>query len=297
MHASDTALLAFRAVRYNAAVATVGILHPGEMGAAVAAALAGAGHEVLWAPAGRSAATRARAREAGLADAGDPAALAGRSDVVLSICPPHAALGVARAVAGFAGVYVDANAVAPATARAVAAVVQAGGATYVDGGIIGPPPRVTGDARLYLSGGPAAHAVAGLFAGTVVEAPVLSGDPVAASALKMAYAAWTKGTHALLLAIRAAARELGVEDALAAEWARSQPELPGRSGRAAAAAAAKGWRWDGEMEQVADTLAAAGLPDGFHRAAAEVFRRVPPGLAADDPRLLDDLLRALARGV
>jgi 3-hydroxyisobutyrate dehydrogenase-like beta-hydroxyacid dehydrogenase len=273
---------------------TIGILHPGERGAAVAAALAGGGHETLWASAGRSADTRARAEREGLADAGDVRALAGRSGVVLSICPPHAALDVAREIAGFAGVYVDANAIAPATATAVAAIVEAGGAAYVDGGIIGPPPRRAGDARLYLSGGPAAHDVARLFAGTVVEAEVVSADPAAASALKMTYAAWTKGTHALLLAIRAAARELGVEDALAAEWERSQPELPGRSERAAAAAAAKGWRWDGEMEEIADTLAAAGLPEGFHRAAAEVFRRVPPGLDARAPDVLDRLLRALA---
>ncbi len=57
----------------------------------------------------------------------------------MSICPPHAALDVARAVSGFEGTYVDANAISPATARKVAAVIERGGASYVDGGIIGAP--------------------------------------------------------------------------------------------------------------------------------------------------------------
>jgi Domain of unknown function (DUF1932) len=111
-----------------------------------------------------------------------------------------------------------------------------------------------------------------LFDGTPVEAPVLGTEPGLASALKMAYAAWTKGTAAMLLAIAAAAREAGVEDALLAEWERSQPDVPGRLEAAAGAAERKGWRWVGEMEEIAATLAAAGQPDGFHGAAAEVFR-------------------------
>ena len=98
-------------------------------------------------------------------------------------------------------------------------------------------------------------------------------DATAASALKMAYAGWTKGSAALLLAVRAAARDLGVEDELLAEWARSQPGLDERWAAAARTAEAKGWRWTGEMEEIADTLGAAGQPEGFHRAAAEVYRR------------------------
>jgi 3-hydroxyisobutyrate dehydrogenase-like beta-hydroxyacid dehydrogenase len=238
----------------------VGILHPGEMGAAVAAALEGT---VWWASAGRSEATAQRARAAGLEDAGSVAALLARCDVVLSICPPHAALDVAREAAGFSGVYVDANAVAPATAEAVARLLPR--ATYVDGGIIGAPSAP----RLYLSGAEA-PAVARLFRAPV-EAVVLDGGPFTASALKMAYAAWTKGSAALLLTCREAARRLGVEDALVAEWEHSQPQLPAQTQRAEASADAKGWRWVGEMEQIARTFAAAGLPDGFHRAAGQVY--------------------------
>ena len=248
----------------------VGVLHPGEMGAAVAAAPAGGGHTVLWASEGRSAATRERAARAGLTDAGTLAALLERSEIVLSVCPPHGAVALAEACAGYEGVYVDANAVAPQTAAAIAAIVGDAGATPVDGGIIGPPPHEAGTTRLYLSGD-GAPAVAALFAGSPLDAVVLSGDPVAASALKMAYAAWTKGSQALVLAVVEAARRLGVEDALREEWALSQPGLEARAAQAEAAARAKGWRWVGEMEEIAATFAAAGLPDGFHRAAAEIY--------------------------
>jgi hypothetical protein len=158
-----------------------------------------------------------------------------------------------------------------ATVDAIRAVVEDGGARFVDGGIVGPPPERAGTTRLYLSG-PDAGAVAAAFDGTCVEAPVLGTAPGTASALKMAYAAWTKGTAALLLAIGATARANGVEEALVAEWERSQPGLVQRSAQAVDAAAHKGWRWVGEMDEIAATFAAAGEPDGFHRAAAEVFR-------------------------
>jgi 3-hydroxyisobutyrate dehydrogenase-like beta-hydroxyacid dehydrogenase len=245
---------------------TVGLLHPGAMGAAIGGRLARAGREVLWASEGRSEATAARARAAGLRDAGTLAEVTARSELVLSICPPHGALGVARAVGDFGGVYVDANAVAPGTAAEIRPIVG----RYVDGGIIGLP----SEPRVYLSGAEA-QTVAAVFAGTGLATPVLGDDPVAASALKMAYAGWTKGSAALLLTVRAAARAYGVEDALVAEWEQSLPALPDRSVQAARSAEEKGWRWVAEMEEIAATLAAAGLPDGFHEAAAEVFRARP----------------------
>jgi 3-hydroxyisobutyrate dehydrogenase-like beta-hydroxyacid dehydrogenase len=273
----------------------IGLLHPGEMGAAVGQCLTAAGHTVLWASEGRGPQTAARARAAGLADAGTAAEVADRADVIFSVCPPHAALDVAWAVQGFGGLYVDANAISPATAREVALMVEEGGATYVDGGIIGmPPPPVTGGGtRLYLSG-PEAGAVRGLFDGTAVDARVIEGGPWSASTIKMAYAAWTKGTAALLLAAQALARAGGVEDALLAEWAMSQPSLAGRSRGAARSASTKGWRWVAEMEEIAASMAAAGLPDGFHQAAAEIFRRSPraePDAAAGEP--VDTVLAAI----
>jgi 3-hydroxyisobutyrate dehydrogenase-like beta-hydroxyacid dehydrogenase len=255
-------------------MATIGVVHPGEMGAAVAAGLRAGGHDVTWASAGRSSATAARAGEAGLRDVGSVEAMAGACDIVLSVCPPHAAAGVAREMHGFAGIYVDANAVSPGTARAIGQIVISGAAAHVDGGIIGPPPREPGTTRLYLSG-PAAGEVAAAFAGSPLEAVVVSARVGDASAVKMAYAAWTKGTAALLLAIGATARAHGVEEALVAEWERSQPGVVQRATQAADAADHKGWRWVGEMEEIAATFAAAGQPDGFHLAAAEVFATAP----------------------
>jgi 3-hydroxyisobutyrate dehydrogenase-like beta-hydroxyacid dehydrogenase len=238
------------------------------MGTAVGGALTGRGIEVLWASAGRSAATAERAKAAGFEDAGDVQEVCRRCEILLSICPPHAALDVARAATGFTGVYADANAIAPGTARAVAELQP----RLVDGGIVGPPPTAPGTTRLYLSGGEAA-AVAALFAGTNLEARVISGEVGAASALKAAYAGWTKGSAALLLTMRELARAEGVEDALLEEWRLSIPELEGRLAGAERSARRKGWRWVGEMEEIAHSMTAHDLPTGFHEAAAEVFRR------------------------
>jgi Domain of unknown function (DUF1932) len=226
----------------------VGLVHPGEMGAAVGGAVRG--HQVIWASDGRSEATRRRA--AHFRDVGTFDELLAHANVVLSICPPHAALDVARAAQGFDGIYVDANAISPAHVREIAALHP----RFVDGSIIGGPDAP----HLYLSGEEAAT-VAALFA---LETSIVPD----ASALKMVYAAWSKGTAALLLAIRDVARTYGVED----EWRRAAPELGERLAAAERSAAAKGWRWIGEMEEIADTFAAAGAPEGFHRAAAEVYR-------------------------
>jgi 3-hydroxyisobutyrate dehydrogenase-like beta-hydroxyacid dehydrogenase len=231
----------------------VGLLNPGEMGAVVGAC---AGGEVVWASEGRSAASRARAAE--FRDVSTAAALVAEADVILSICPPHAAVDVARACAAFTGIYVDANAISPQRAQEVAALQP----RFVDGGIVGGPPTEPGT-TLYLSGDEA-ETVAGLFAGSPLATRVV----VNASAVKMAYAAWSKGTTAMLLAIRDVARANGVED----EWRLAAPELAEQLPRAEGAKAKKGWRWIGEMEEIADTFAAAGQPEGFHRAAAEVYR-------------------------
>jgi len=274
----------------------IGVLHPGEMGAAVGRCLTGRGHTVLWASAGRGPDTAARAAAAGLTDVGTVKAMAGQAEVIMSVCPPLAAMDVARAVAGFGGLYIDANAVAPATAQAIGQVITGGGGRYADGGIIGLPPVTAGGTRLYLSG-PHAAAVAELFAGTALDARVIGGPATAASAVKMAYGGWTKGSAALLLAVRALARAEGVEDTLLAEWALSQPSLPDRSRGSARSATLKGWRWVAEMEEISASLAAAGLPGGFHQAAAEIFRRTPRASAASpDDQSIEAVLAALTGG-
>ena len=249
--------------------AATGILHPGAMGATVGAACSGT---VLWAGEGRSDATRERATGAGLVDAGDIASMVSAADMVISVCPPHGAEALAGAVAeaGFAGCYVDANAVSPDTVRRIGGRFT----DFVDGSLIGPPATDPGTTRLYLSGA-SGDRVAARFEGSALEPRVLPGGGVgAASALKMAYASWTKGTSALLLAVAALASAEGVADELSAEWALSQSGLSQRLTYSAVAVAPKAWRWTGEMDEVADTFAAAGLPDGFHRAASEVFQRL-----------------------
>jgi 3-hydroxyisobutyrate dehydrogenase-like beta-hydroxyacid dehydrogenase len=249
-------------------VTVVGVLHPGEMGSAVAGLLRERGHTVLWASDGRSNATAERAQRAGLEDVGEISELCHRCEVLLSICPPHAATDVARLTSGFAGVYVDANAIAPATARAIADM----GERFVDGGIVGPPPLQPGTTRLYLSGSEAEQIV-DLFADTNLDARAISDEPGAASALKAAYAGWTKGSAALLLTVRELARAEGVGEALLTEWELSIPELEERLVGAERSAQRKGWRWNGEMEEIALAMAGQGLPSGFHDAAADVFRR------------------------
>jgi 3-hydroxyisobutyrate dehydrogenase-like beta-hydroxyacid dehydrogenase len=255
------------------AITTVGILHPGAMGAAIGRALHERGVAVYWASAGRSDASRARAEDAGLTDAGTVAVVLKRCGFVLSVCPPHAALDVATLAAGYRGVYIDANAVSPATVRKIAGLLGSA-TTVVDGSIIGPPPRSAGDTRLYLSG-PAAGQAQHLFTGTSVDARIVGQQLGAASSVKAAYAAWTKGSAALLLTARTLAAAEGVESTLLDEWEKSQPQLRDQHQRAAAAAASKGWRWAGEMEEIAAAMRAAGLPDGFHRSAAEIYRTWP----------------------
>jgi 3-hydroxyisobutyrate dehydrogenase-like beta-hydroxyacid dehydrogenase len=260
----------------NATPQVIALLHPGEMGAAVGRVLVESGHEVLWCSAGRGEQTARRAIDAGLTDTASLETMLERADVVFSICPPHAAIDVAESVAeslaGFAGLYLDANAISPASAAQVEQIITSAGGRYVDGGIVGPPPGGTVHTRLYLSGKEAAF-VAALFAGEQVETTIIGDRPGAASALKLAYSAWSKGTAALLLAIRAFARAEGVEADLLKEWSSSRPQLLDESIRAAHSAATKGWRWVGEMEEIAASFKAVGLPGGTYEAAAEIYAR------------------------
>lgn len=251
-----------------------GLLHPGEMGSAVGHAVRSAGFRVLWSSAGRTPKSIARASAAGLQDVGTIEDLVGRSRIILSVCPPHSALDVARQVAalGFSGLFVDLNAVSPATAREIGAIVTAGGASYVDGGIVGLPPIPAAHTRIYLSG-ERANEVAALFAGSLFDAIVLDAPVGAASALKLSYASWTKVSAAMLLAIRTFAIAEGVDAALMAEWAISQPELPGRA-QVMLRNAPKAWRFTGEMEEIAAAFAVHGLPGGFALAARDVYQRL-----------------------
>ena len=241
--------------------AATGVLHPGSMGATVAAACSGT---VLWASDGRSEATCKRAADAGLTDAGDIESVVTAAEVVISVCPPHGALGLADTVAGagFEGCYVDANAVSPATARKIASALRQLRGRRPDRAArhqAGHHPAVP-------VGFPTRPRVAARFEGSMLEPRVLDGGgPGTASALKMAYASWTKGTSALLAAVAALAAAEGVADDLLTEWDLSLPGVAERLAGTAGEVAPKAWRWMGEMDEIAATFAQAGLPDGFHR--------------------------------
>ena len=263
---------------------TVALLHPGNMGVTIGAAAATSGARVVWVSHQRGEATRKRANQAGLVDVENLEDALRQSDIVLSVCPPHAAVDVAEQVAArkFKGVYVDANAVSRATAERIGEIVSRTGASFVDGGIIGSPVKQAGTTRLYLSGARAPE-VAELFSKSMLDARAIGPEPGAASALKVAYAAWTKGTDAMLLAIRSYAAHEGVDDALLEEWRVSQPQLEKRCDRAAAVATPKAWRYVGEMEEIAEAFERAGLPGGFHKAAAELCERLESFKDRTDP--------------
>lgn len=253
----------------------VGLLHPGAMGVTLGATLRAGGHEVLWASEGRGPATRARAEDAGLSEVGSLGDLIAHADVVLSVCPPHAAETVARQVVaeGFRGLYIDANAVSKQRAQIIGAVVDFAGGSFVDGGIIGPPAQRSGTTWLHLSGPRAAEA-ASLFAAGPLETSVLSAEAGDASALKMCFAAYSKGLTALLATSLEAADRLGVRAALDAQRDATEPGSAARLAAMAEGSGAKAWRFVGEMREIADTFASVGLPNGFHLAAAEVYQQM-----------------------
>lgn len=267
---------------------TIGFLHPGNMGATIAASARADG---LWVGTGRSADSLARATSAGLADCEDLNTLCDRADVVVSICPPAAAVEVADSVAatGFNGVYIDANAISPTTSLEIGNRFE----RYIDGGVIGPPAVQPGTTRMYLAG-PGANEVARLWQESVLDVRALSesAEQAPASALKMAYAGWTKGQSALLLAINALARSAGVEHALRDEWALSQPGLAERSERVAAGVGPKAWRFAGEMAEIADTMAEAGLPSDFHAGAEDLYLRLAEFKDEPNP-LLEDVVSTI----
>jgi 3-hydroxyisobutyrate dehydrogenase-like beta-hydroxyacid dehydrogenase len=250
----------------------VGLLFPGEMGALVGSAVDG---EVLWASEGRSEATRKRAES--LSDVGTVRELVAASDVVISVCPPGIAEDVAGEVAaeGFDGIYLEANAIAPERVKRIAGYLRC-----VDGSVIS-----RSDVNLYLSGNEDdVAAIAALFPEGEVKPIPLEGGVGAASALKMAFGGWNKIGTALTAQAYAIARAYGVDDALAAEGVDAERFV--RSAR-------KAWRWAPEMEEVAETAEALGLPGGMGRGAADLFRRWE---AHRDQRAdLEALLRDLSR--
>ncbi len=279
--------------------AAIGVLMPGDMGHAVGRALIDHGHRVVTCLAGRGEHTRTLAATAGMESLEDLEDVVRSADLILSILPPAAALAQAERVASamtacgkFPG-YVDCNAVAPETAVAVCGIIQTAGAPFIDAGIIGLAPRKISAAegygtgpRFYVSGPETAAMEALDGKGLVVRR--IGERAGQASALKMTYAGLTKGTWTLQTAVLMAARRLGVQDALLAEFEESQPQALALMRRMVPFLPADSGRWIGEMEEISATFAAAGIPADFHNGAAEIFRRlVQTPLAAETRQTMD----------
>ncbi|MFF8910954.1 DUF1932 domain-containing protein [Streptomyces olivaceoviridis] len=273
---------------------TVGILHPGSMGAAVAARAATNAAKVLWCETGRSTASVERAAQFGLTPVATLAELLDRSDIVISLCPPAAAEDLARDVAGhrFAGVYVEANAINPTRTQRIAGLLEPD-ATVVDGGVVGSPPIGDKTPTLYLSGpATATERVEALFAGTAVRTAVLGTEVGKASALKLSYASFQKTSRVLVALAVGMAREYGVDQELIEVASKrtdsylSEPQYIPKT-------AARAWRWGPELEEAADNLAAAGLPPEMLRAAASTLARWND--AKDGELTLTDALDRLAQ--
>ncbi len=266
-------------------IETIGIVSPGDMGHVVGQVLREAGIRVVTCLADRSERTRALARTAGIEELPSYTDLVAHSDVIFSILVPAAAPSIAQEIARSIAstrsrpIYVDFNAISPATTRAVGDLIDEAGGQFVDGSIIGPPPRTAGATRFYVSGERASDLVVlNEYGLNVIAIGERVGD---ASALKMCYAALTKGLTALSTELLVAAQALGVADVLDAEFRQSQSAMLARMERGLPSMPPKARRWVGEMEEIADTFAAVGLTPSILRGAADIYRFVGDTTLAD----------------
>ena len=281
---------------------TVAILSPGEMGGGVGAALRRHGHTPITCLAGRGAGTKARAGRLGFRLCDDLDSMVAEADIVLSILPPEAARALADDVAaamrrtGRAPPFAELNAIAPETSRAIEGVIRGAGADYIDGGIVGlPPAEGRKPTRIYVSGraAPALDAFDGMDMAIRQCGPEIG----RASAVKMCYASISKGTNTLHTAAMTAADSLGVGDILRAEIADSVPAVYERMQANVPRLPADAGRWIGEMEEIASTYASAGLPPGFHLAAAEIFRLLDATPYGSETRETMDRTRTMEQTV
>ena len=280
---------------------TIAVMSPGDMGHAVGRTVRESGFRVITALAGRSARSHDLAARGGLEDVGTLAQMITEADLVLSIMPPDAAIAFASTAAdamretGATPVYADCNAIAPATTQQIGGIVGAAGATFIDGGIVGPPPGRASPPRLYVSG-PEAELLLPLGGAELTVVP-LGPEIGRASAMKMCYAALNKGMMTLETAVLLASTQLGVYDELKAELAGSQQAALKRMENRVPWLAADAERWTGEMEEIAATFAAAGLPANFHQAAADIFRLLAATPLAAENRESADRSRTLDQAV
>jgi 3-hydroxyisobutyrate dehydrogenase-like beta-hydroxyacid dehydrogenase len=269
----------------------IGILHPGEMGVSIAASAINNGHPVHWVSTNRSEQTRLRAEKYNLIELKSLARLCQTCDVIISICPPHAAEEVAGSVITekFKGIYLDANAISPQRVKRLQQIMEEKRIRFIDGSIIGGPAWKAGETVLYLSGKDA-EVIRDCFQNGPLETKIIGDEAGKASAIKMCYAAYSKGTTALLASILATAEALGVREDLNWQWDMDNPGFSEQVNHRVMRTTAKAWRFASEMEEIAATFEQAGLPGGFHQSAAEVFRR----MVNLEPNERDRLMQTLA---
>lgn len=272
----------------------IGLLHPGQMGQFVAAMLLKGENEVYWVPQGRSEKTGKRAKDIALKEVADINQLCQNCSIIFSICPPAYAEQVARSVAScnYKGIYVDANAINPERSQKMGRMFDELSVDYVDGGIIGNPSWEKGATSLYLSGEKADY-VASCFPETNLEVHTMGNEIGKASAIKMCFASYTKGTTALLSNILALAEDRGVRKHLEYEWSRDGAKLAENAKNRTSRVTAKAWRFEGEMNEIAATFAASSLPDGFHKAAEEIYRRMSKYKDAESFPSVEEVLASL----
>jgi len=274
----------------------IGILHPGEMGISIAASAINSGQHVYWVSQNRSDKTRLRAEKHNLIEVETLTQLCQTSEIIFSVCPPHAAQDVANSVIeqGFEGHYLDANAISPQRAINIKQTVEANGIQFIDGGIIGGPAWKPKETWLYLSGKDA-KVIEECFSNGPLETKIIGDEIGKASALKMCFAAYSKGTTALLTSILATAESLGVRDELYQQWDMDDKNFSEQANRRATRVTAKAWRFEGEMHEIASTFQDAGLPSGFHESAAEVYSRLAEFKDSSQLPTLDEVLATILK--
>jgi 3-hydroxyisobutyrate dehydrogenase-like beta-hydroxyacid dehydrogenase len=260
-------------------IRNVGVVSPGDMGQAIAGRLKESGLNVHTALEGRSERTQALAREAGLTDCGSMEKLVAACELVISVINPGEALNVARQVAaamrktGRRIAFADLNAVSPQTARDTDRMIRDAGGMFIDGGIIGPPPRGEKDKpRIYVSG-PDAYLLEQIHHPNLLIR-VLSEHVGDASGVKMCYAAMTKGTTALAVELLVAARKLGVEQALEKELRESRGDVFDWQMKNIAVMPPKAYRWVPEMQEIAKTFGELGLTRRIFEGATDMYALV-----------------------
>jgi 3-hydroxyisobutyrate dehydrogenase-like beta-hydroxyacid dehydrogenase len=279
----------------------VAILSPGDMGSGVGRALAEHGFDVITALDGRSQRSRQLADAANIRDVGNLDEVVIQADLILSILPPASAMAQAEAVAtamqntGKKPDYADCNAISPATSAAVGVSIRAVGANYIDGGIIGLAPGKGPATRFYVSG-PNLSSIE-VLDGAGIQVKSVGAEIGRASGLKMCYAGLTKGQFTLFTAVLLAAEAMGLSEPFREELEFSQAQVYGRMQGVVPRLPADAGRWIGEMEEIAQTFADAGVTPNFHNAAADIFRLLDKTPFAAETRETLDSSRTIEQSV